>query len=65
MCSRKQRRADPFGITPALLHPDEMQHLTWPATRPLSPEAAVFLDWILAQGKADAVNPDDLAPPLA
>ena len=65
LVARELARGSLVRITPALLHPDEMQHLTWPATRPLSPEAAVFLDWILAQGKADAVNPDDLAPPLA
>ena len=61
---RELQRGELVRITPALLQPGEMQHLTWPAGRALPDDAAIFRDWILAQGRADAVAEGDLAPPL-
>jgi len=62
---RELQRGELVRVTPALLHPDERQHLTWPAGAVLSGDAETFRDWIVAQGRADAVTQADLAPPLA
>lgn len=61
---RALQRAELVRVTPALLRPLEVQHLTWPAARTLPADAATFRDWILAEAAADPVTEADLPAPL-
>ena len=59
---RSLERGDLVRVLPDIRKPREMQHLTWRASRDLSPAAAAFRDWIVAEARAERITQKDLPP---